>query len=219
MSNIPPDLILEQFELGPLANFLYFIGDAKSKEIAVVDPAWDVDLLCEQADTKGYTVKAVFLTHGHPDHVNGLEKFLSRYDVPAYISKYEAPFYKPEHKNIVEVEDRDKLKVGAIEFTCLLLPGHTPGCQAFLYKNVLISGDVIFVDGCGRCDLPGGDASLMYRSLFLTIKKLPDETIIFPGHNYGPSPYATIGEQKKTNPYLTASDEQDFLIQRMGMSF
>jgi len=216
--NTPKELILKKYELGPLQNILYFIGDAKTKEIAVVDPAWDIDYLWEQVDKNNYTITSVFLTHGHPDHVNGLDKMLDRYDVPAYISKHEADYYKPQHKNIVEVDDHAKLKIGSIEFECLLAPGHTPGCQCFLYKNVLIAGDVIFIDGCGRCDLPGGDAQIMYRSLLNVIKALPDETIIFPGHNYGPTPSDTVGEQKKTNPYLNAKDEQEFLIQRMGMS-
>ncbi|HLF17889.1 MAG TPA: MBL fold metallo-hydrolase [Candidatus Omnitrophota bacterium] len=217
MTNIPKELILKQMELGPLANFLYFIGDAKTKEIAVVDPAWNVDHLCEQAKKNGYTIKAVFLTHGHPDHVNGLEEMLKRHDVPAYISKHEAPFYKPIHKNIVEIDNGKKLKIGNCEFECILAPGHTPGCQCFRYKNVLITGDVLFIDGCGRCDLPGGSAKMMYRSLYQIILKLPDDTLIFPGHNYGPLPFATLAEQKKTNPYLQASSEEDFLYQRMGM--
>jgi glyoxylase-like metal-dependent hydrolase (beta-lactamase superfamily II) len=205
-------------ELGPLDNFLYFIGDVQTKEIAVIDPAWDVDFLCSQADKVGYTITNIFLTHGHPDHVNGLDEILSRHDVPAYISKHEAPFYKPSHKNIVEVDDHQVLKVGNIEFECILTPGHTPGCQCFFYKNVLITGDAIFIDGCGRCDLPGGDAKEMYRSLYDIIMKLPDETILYTGHNYGPTPFATLGSQKKTNPYLLCSSMEEFCQERMGIS-
>src|SRR3990167_1202282 len=114
MSTPPKELILKQMDLGPLQNFLYFIGDARSKEIAVVDPAWDVDYLCAQAESNGYIITSVFLTHGHPDHVNGLHEILSRHNVPAYISRHEAKFYKPKHKNIVAVEDGEKLKVGQI---------------------------------------------------------------------------------------------------------
>ena len=213
---LPKELILKQFELGPLQNFLYFLGDAHSKEIAVVDPAWDVDFLCQEADNNGYKIKSVFLTHGHPDHVNGLDKILKIHDVPAYISRHEAVFYKPRHKNIVEVEDRGKLKVGSINFECILTPGHTPGCQCFKYKDILIAGDTLFIDGCGRCDLPGGSAKIMYDSLYNIVSKLPDQTIIFPGHNYGPAPYATLGEQKETNPYLTCESLEEFLTTRMG---
>lgn len=213
--NKPKNLILEQMELGPLQNFLYFIGDATTKEIAVVDPAWDVNYLRSQAQKHGYKITNIFLTHGHPDHVNGIPELLKTHDVPIYISKHEAPFYKPKHKNIIEVADRQKLKIGNIEFETILMPGHTPGCQAFKYENILITGDAVFVDGCGRCDLPGGNASAMYRSLYEILMKMPDETVIFPGHNYGPTPYATIGSQKKTNPYLQCGSLEEFLQERM----
>jgi len=216
--SIPNNLILKQMELGPLDNFLYFIGDAGTNEIAVIDPAWDVDYLCSQADKAGYKITDIFLTHGHPDHVNGLEEMLSRHDVPVYISKHEADFYMPAHKNIIEIDDGHKLKIGNIEFDCILAPGHTPGCQCFKHEDVLIAGDVIFIDGCGRCDLPGGDAGVMYDSLYEIIMKLPDSTIIYPGHNYGPTPFATLAEQKKTNPYLTCASKKEFLQQRMGIT-
>jgi len=200
-----------------MENFQYFLGDARSKEIAVVDPAWDVDQLCAEAKKNGYKITMVLLTHGHPDHVNGLKEILARQDVPAYISRHEAPFLKPAHKNIVEIEDRQRIKIGGIEIECLLTPGHTPGCQCFLYKNVLICGDTLFVDGCGRCDLPGSDPRQMYRSLYKIIAKLPDETVIYPGHNYGPTPSATLASQKKTNPYLTCDGMEEFLSERMGV--
>ncbi len=214
--NLPENLILEQFEIGPLNNFLYFLGDAATKDIAVVDPAWDVNFLCREAQKKGYRITAVFLTHGHPDHVNGLNEILAQHDVPAYISRHEPDFLTPRHQNIVKVENGDSLTVGSIDFRCLLTPGHTPGCQSFLYENIMISGDAIFIDGCGRCDLPGGDAGVMYDTLYNIIMPLPDDTVIFPGHNYGPTPFATLGSQKRTNPYLTCSSREEFLVHRMG---
>ena len=212
------NLILQQMEIGPMQNFQYFVGDAATGEIAVVDPAWDVNFLCTQAKKQNFKITSVFLTHGHPDHTNGLDELLTRYDVPVYLSKYEAPFYKPQHVNIVEVEDRQKLKIGHIAFECLLTPGHTPGCQCFRYQNILITGDTIFIDGCGRCDLPGGNAKQMYASLYNIVMKLPDSTILYPGHNYGPTSSATLGSQKKTNPYLSCKSLDEFLSQRMGIA-
>ncbi len=215
--NLPDNLILKQMEVGPADNFIYFIGDAKTKEIAVVDPAWDVDYLCSEAEKEGLTITCILLTHGHPDHVNGLDEILSKHDVPAYISKHEAAYYKPKHKNIVEVEDGEKIKIGNIEIECILTPGHTPGGHCLKYENVLITGDTIFIDGCGRCDLPGGDAKKMYTSLYDILMKLPDETLLYVGHHYGPTAVATLGSQKKTNPYLLCSSMKEFLQQRMGL--
>lgn len=217
--NLPENMILRQMEIGPMQNFQYFIGDANTKEIAVVDPAWDVSYLCTQADKNGFKIVCVFLTHGHMDHVNGLEEFLKEHDVPVYMSRHEAVLYKPQHKNMVWVEDRQKIKIGKMEWECLWTPGHSPGCHCLYYKNVLIAGDTIFIDGCGRCDLPGSDPKQQYHSLFNVIMPLPDETILFTGHNYGPLPYATLGQQKKTNPYLLCHSMKEFLQERMGIVF
>lgn len=212
---MPGKMILKQMELGPLQNFLYFIGDPQTKEIAVVDPAWDVSYLRREAGKSGYKIVAVFLTHGHPDHVNGLDEFLKHHDVPVYMSRHEYPIFVPKCTNLEKIDDRQILKVGNVEFECLHTPGHSPGCQCFRYGNILIAGDTIFIDGCGRCDLPGSDPKQMYKSLYQTIMKLPDTTIIYPGHNYGPAPFATLAEQKKTNPYLQAESLEDFLYHRM----
>jgi len=213
------NLIVQQMQVGPMENFIYFVGDAQTKKIAVVDPAWDVGFLCQEAERQGFSIEAVLLTHGHPDHVNGLEDMLARYDVPAYISRHEAKLFKPVHKNLIETDDHQKLTIGGVEFECLWTPGHSPGCQCFYSQNVLIAGDAIFIDGCGRCDLPGSDPKAMYRSLYNVIMKLSDETMIYPGHDYGPVPYATLASQKKTNPYLSCRSQEEFLSHRMGIAF
>ena len=210
-------LLIKQYELGPMANFLYLIGDAAAKEIAIVDPAWDVPFLRDQAQKLGLTITSVFLTHGRPDHVNGLPEILKTHDVPVYISKHEAAFYKPKCKNLIEVEDREKLKIGNVEFECILTPGHTPGCQCFLAGKHMITGDALFIDGCGRCDLPGGNAKAMYNSLYNILMKLPDDITIYPGHNYGGTPTDTIANQKQTNPYLQCESLEEFLGERMGL--
>ncbi|HBR14019.1 MAG TPA: hypothetical protein DD723_00540 [Candidatus Omnitrophica bacterium] len=213
------DLLIKQMEVGPMGNYVYFLGDAKTKEVAVVDPAWDVDFICNAAAQEGWKISAILLTHGHPDHTNGLNDLLSKQDVPAYISKFEASFFKPRHKNIRETEDHEKIKIGNIEIECLLTPGHTPGCQCYKTGEILVTGDTLFIDGCGRVDLPGGNARVMYNTLYNIILKLPESTMIYPGHHYGDAAFATLRSQKKTNPYLLCSSMEEFLQERMGLSF
>ena len=91
------------------------------------------------------------------------------------------------------------------------MPGHTPGSQCFLVKDNLVSGDTLFVRGCGRCDLPGGDPAKMYESLTKTLMKLPDSTVLYPGHNYADEPSASFSDEKKRNPYLVCSSLDSFL--------
>lgn len=210
-------LLIQQYEIGPLNNFLYLLGDPETKEMAIVDPAWDVDFLAREAKRLGYKITKVFLTHAHPDHVNGLDKLLSMYAVPVYISKFEYAPLRPRVQGLVDVTEKDKLSVGKISFDILHTPGHTPGCQCFLSQGQLISGDTLFIDGVGRCDLPGGDAKVMYHSLSNIIMKLPDETVVYPGHNYGNTATDTIANQKQTNPYLQCNNLNEFLVERMGL--
>lgn len=212
------DLILKQMEVGGMDNFEYFIGDSSTGEVAVVDPAWDVDFLRDEAKRNGYTITSIFLTHGHMDHVNGVDELLSTHDIPVIISKYETGVYLRGCKDVKKVSDRDKVKIGNLEIECLHTPGHTAGGQCFRYGNVLITGDTVFIDGCGRCDLPGSDPKAMYHALYDIIMKLPDTVVLYPGHNYGPTPYATLASQKKTNPYFQCQDIEEFLSRRMGLS-
>lgn len=215
--DIPKELIFKQIPNGPMDNFQYLIGCSATNEVAIVDPAWDVRVLSQAAESAGYKVTTVLFTHGHMDHVNGLDDIMKIYDVPAYFPAAEADMYKPTHKNLNFFNENETLTIGNIKLKTFLTPGHSPGSTGYLYKNIYIAGDTIFIDGCGRCDLPGSDPRQQYHSLYDIVMKLPDETLLFTGHNYGPTPYDTLGEQKKTNPYLTCKNEEEFLMQRMGM--
>jgi len=211
------NLILEQIELGPMLNFVYMIGDPATKKVAVVDPAWDVQQIINVAKEKDYSIEAILLTHGHYDHVDGVSQLKEQYDVEVYLSKQEADFHIPQCSKLVMTEDHQIIKIGNIEIECIQTPGHTPGCQCYRSKGVLLTGDTLFVDGCGRCDFPGGDVHAMYDSLYNVVKKLPDELIVYPGHLYGPVPYAVLGDLKKNNPFLNCQSREEFLSDRMGM--
>ena len=212
------ELIVEQIQIGPMANFTYLVGSRSSREVAVVDPAWEVDGILDRIDEQGYTLTAALATHYHPDHIGGgmgghsiagVTQLLERSPVKVYAHRDEAAGVRKvtgiSESDLVKVDSGDKLTVGGIEIEFLHTPGHTPGSQCFRIKNTLVSGDTLFIDGCGRVDLPGSDSEQMFRSL-QKLKALPDETLLLPGHNYSNVPNATMGEAKQVNAYLAVRD-------------
>jgi hydroxyacylglutathione hydrolase len=212
---MPPSIYLKQVELGPMANYVYFIGDPKTRQVAVVDPAWDVDRIVEMAQEQDLTIAQILITHSHFDHINGVEELLNRTKAKVYINKAEAEFMKAMWPDLVKVGSGDTTNVGDVQITFLHTPGHTPGSQCFLVQNNLISGDTLFIGACGRCDLPGSNPEDMYYSLTQRLTKLDDRTMVFPGHNYAARPYSTIADEKRFNPYLQFQSLEDFL--RRGM--
>ena len=212
------ELIVEQIQVGPMANFTYIVGSRSTREVAVVDPAWEIDELLNHIAERDYTLTAALATHYHPDHVGGgmggrniagVVELLAKNPVKIYAHRDEAAGVKRvtgiSESDLVKVDSGDKLAVGPIEIEFLHTPGHTPGSQCFRIKNTLVSGDTLFIDGCGRVDLPGADSDEMYRSL-QKLKALPDDTLLLPGHNYSAVPNATMGETKRMNAYLAVKD-------------
>lgn len=210
------NLILKQMEVGPMENFIYFIGDKDTKEVAVIDPAWDVDFIINEAKQNDLKIKAALITHGHFDHCNGVEELLKHLDIPIYTNKTEADFFKFNWgENIKKTNSSDKIKIGNIEIEFVHTPGHTPGSQCFLVKNNLVSGDTLFINGCGRCDLPGGNAEQMFDTIYNKLMKMNNDTIIFPGHNYAAVKQDTLENQKKTNPYMQYDNLMAFIGKRL----
>jgi hydroxyacylglutathione hydrolase len=210
-------IYLKQFELGPMGNYVYFIGDPNTREVAVVDPAWDVDRIVALAEEEGLTISNILITHSHFDHINGVEGLLHRTKAKVYINKLEAEFMKAVWPELVKVDSGDTMHLGDVDITFLHTPGHTPGSQCFLVHDRLISGDTLFIGACGRCDLPGSNPEDMYYSLTHKLAKLDDRTLVFPGHHYAARPYSTIADEKRFNPYLQFQSLQDFLRRGMGI--
>src|SRR5579862_2048731 len=217
-------IYLRQAELGPMANYVYLIGDPVTRKMAVVDPAWDVDAIIEHANREGYSIEQILITHYHQDHlggkmmgqsIEGAADMLAKIKAKVYLNKHEAEGAKKvaglSDSDIVKVDSGDVFKVGELEVKYLHTPGHTPGSQCFLVDGNLISGDTLFVNSCGRVDLPGSDPEAMYYSLNQTLKNLPEETVVFPGHAYSNEPNSTIGRQKRTNMYMRFPSLDDFL--------
>ena len=208
-------LLVHQMAIGPADNFIYFWGDAESKEVAIVDPAWDVPFILSEAERLGLTITMILLTHGHGDHVNGVADMLASHDIPVYLSADEHEKYRPK-VDLIDMHDGDQLTIGNVTFDVLSTPGHSPGGVCFRYENHMIVGDTLFIDGCGRCDLVGSDVNAMYDSIHGRLMTQADDTIIYVGHNYGPTATDTIGNQKKTNRFMLAASREAFVKERLG---
>jgi glyoxylase-like metal-dependent hydrolase (beta-lactamase superfamily II) len=214
-------LYFKQLEIGPMQNYVYLIGSLETRKVAVVDAAWEIDTILKIAKQDEMEITHAFVTHTHPDHVgggfagmeiDGVTELLEKCKAKVVVHKAEAEFLKGlSASDLIKTDHGDKIVVGGIEIELMHTPGHTPGSQCFLVDNRIVSGDTLFIDACGRVDFPGGNPEQMYNSLTQKLMALPDETILFPGHNYAALPHATIGEQKKTNPYLRFTSLKQFL--------
>jgi hydroxyacylglutathione hydrolase len=223
-------IYLRQEQLGPMANYVYLIGDPLTHKAVVVDPAWDVEAICNIAASDGYEIDKILITHYHPDHlgghmmgqtIEGAAEMLERIKAKVYLHKDEAALSKRvaglSDSDIVAVDSGDTASVGNLTLRFIHTPGHTPGSQCFLVDGKLISGDTLFIGSCGRVDLPGSDPEQMYYSLNQKLRNLDDATVVYPGHAYAPEPNSTIGEQKRRNMYMRFDTLDDFL-DAMGYS-
>jgi len=206
-----------------MVNFVYVIGDRAKRECVLVDPAWDVDGLLALIDADGMKLVGALGTHYHPDHiggsmfgfeVEGLPRLLEKRPVPIHVHRAESHGVRVvtrlSESDLVLHDADDVLSVGDIPIRLLHTPGHTPGSQCFLVADRLVAGDTLFVQGCGRVDLPGGDADEMYRTLTQRLAALADEIVLYPGHDYGDQPAATLGETRRSNYTLRMSTLDDW---------
>jgi glyoxylase-like metal-dependent hydrolase (beta-lactamase superfamily II) len=198
-----------------MQNFVYLVGDREAGECLVVDPAWDVQSIVDAATADGMRIVGALVTHYHPDHVGGqifgmhiegLPKLMAINPCPVHVHADEAHGVRVvtglATTDLSIVRGGDVVTVGSVEVKCLHTPGHTPGSQCFRCGGALLSGDTLFLQGCGRVDLPGGDADEMRRTLTTRLSALPDDLVLYPGHDYGDRPSAPLGFVRATNPFL-----------------
>ena len=203
----PTDQVAHQ-----MVNFSYLIGDRATGECLVVDPAYDVDGLLAVAAADGMRVTGALVTHYHPDHcggsmmgidIEGISALVERTGVPIHVQRAESEWVsKVTGLGDAELHAHDPgdvVTVGSVPVELIHTPGHTPGSQCFLVNGCLVSGDTLFLEGCGRTDLPGGDPEALYQSLTQTLAKVPDDTILFPGHQYSVASSARMGDTRSTN--------------------
>lgn len=197
-----------------MQNFIYFIGDREKGECLVIDPAWDVRDIVRVAAEDDMRIVGALATHYHPDHVGGemfgfsvegLPTLMEVNPCPVHLHKAEAEGVKVvtglSDSDLVLHEGNDRISVGDIEVELLHTPGHTPGSACFRVKDALLAGDTLFLQGCGRVDLPGGDKEEMRRTLTQRLATLPDDMELYPGHAYG-GEHASMKVVRATNPSL-----------------
>lgn len=211
-------LYVKQLQLGPMENFVYLVGAEGAPEVAVVDPAWEVDAIFRAAEADGKRIACAVVSHCHQDHVNGLPELLGKLDVPVYAQKRELEF-SSDLRSVGDAmhgaDPGEEIQIGPLKARLLHTPGHTPGSHCLLVEDALVSGDTVFVNTCGRCDLRGGSPEDMFRSISQVLMKLPPETRLLPGHDYGDVPVSTLARERERNPYFQHQDLESFIGYRM----
>lgn len=194
-----------------MVNFVYAIGDRATGECVLIDPAYDPGAILDTVVADGMTVTGVLATHYHADHIggaimgfdiSGVAALLERHSCPVHVQRDEVPWVVRAsgltEGDLVAHDSGDIVRVGDVEIQLVHTPGHTPGSQCFLVDAKLVSGDTLFLDGCGRTDLPGSDHGQMIESLH-RLSRVDDDVVLYPGHRYSFASSATMGAVKQSN--------------------
>jgi hydroxyacylglutathione hydrolase len=191
-------MIVKQIPVGPMDVFSYLIGCEKTREALVIDPGGDVERIVAQAKEEDLTIRFIFNTHHHWDHTDGNEALKKMTGARIVMHALEDDFLKGPSKADIRLKDETTFQVGEIPFQIFHTPGHSPGGLCLYAQGQLFTGDTLFVGDSGRTDLAGGHRPTLGASI-RRLMALPDDTIVWPGHDYGPTPSSTIGNEKRTN--------------------
>ena len=196
---------VHQIQVGGMQNFSYILEDEETEEAIIIDPSWDLKNIEQAIKRNDLKIKYIVNTHHHIDHTLGNEAMAKL--TGAKIIQHEAS----ELKHDLTVTDGDKITFGDSELSIIHTPGHSKDGICLVGDGKIFSGDTLFVGNCGRIDLPGGSSKELYRSLFEIISNLDDNLVLYPGHNYGPTPTSTLGKEKATNFVMQKRTEQEFI--------
>jgi glyoxylase-like metal-dependent hydrolase (beta-lactamase superfamily II) len=218
------DFAIDDPVAAQMVNFVYLIGDRQTGEAVAVDPAYRVGEILDVLAGDGMRLVGVLATHHHPDHVGGslmghaiegIGALLEAQPVPVHVHRDEAEWVRRTTgvtaSDLVAHDSGDIVKVGEVPVEMLHTPGHTPGSQCFLVDRMLVSGDTLFLNGCGRTDLPGSDSDAMYESL-QRLASLPEDTAVFPGHRYSDASAATMAAVKEVNYVFKPATKEQWLV-------
>jgi hydroxyacylglutathione hydrolase len=213
VAGLPPAPQVVQIEVGLLQNFCEILFCPDTRVAAIVDPAWEVDRLLREVAARDLRVTHALITHTHEDHVEGVAELVRRTGASVVVSPREAAAIAAGAPLRTDAVDRLDITLGRCGVRVLDTPGHTVGGTCYLADGFVITGDVLFVGGCGRTDFPGGDNAAMWRSL-QRLAALPEETRVYPGHDYGATPTSTLAHELRENPYLRCATFEEFRARR-----
>lgn len=206
-------LKVEQLVLGPVNTNCYFALNQETKELLIIDPADQPEQIFQKAAQMEGNPVAVLLTHGHFDHISAAEAVRDKYDIPVYACPNEEEMLREPSVNMTQYygspvsmkaditpSDLEVFETAGFMVQMIFTPGHTKGscCYYFKDENVLFSGDTLFHGSVGRTDFPGGSAAQIVESLHRLVDALPEETVVYPGHDMS----TTIGYEKRYNPFV-----------------
>jgi glyoxylase-like metal-dependent hydrolase (beta-lactamase superfamily II) len=200
---------------GQLSQNCYLVADRRRREAVIIDPGEEPEMFLAELDTRAWTLRAIWLTHAHVDHIMGVGAVKRATGVPIHLHPLDRPIYDalPQFsawlgKELevppppdVELAGGGRLTVGSFEFEVRFTPGHSPGSVSFAGNGRVFGGDVLFSGSVGRTDLPGGDFATLMSTIQSQFLSLPDSTIVHSGHG----PDTTIGVERLTNPFITGS--------------
>ncbi len=207
---------IEQIPVGSMQVFCYLVYDEEQKEGILIDPAGNEKELVEHLRQEGIKLRYIVNTHAHPDHTSGNRAIREATGASVVMHELDDAFsQRPEIIMFsrtmgfdaagpadVRVKDGDELAFGNLKMKFLHTPGHTPGGCCILIDGNLFTGDTLFVGAVGRTDFPGGSYEQLIQSLQELVRKLPPQTVVWPGHDYGDSPQSTLKHEAETNPYI-----------------
>jgi hydroxyacylglutathione hydrolase len=194
-----------QIPVGPMQNFAYLVLEERSMEALAIDSGWEIQPITRVTQGEGMKVKYVCATHGHFDHVETMEALAS--ELGAATVAFDGSELRPQ----IGVRDGSSLRLGERVVEVIHTPGHTEDSVCYYDGAHLFTGDTLFIGAWGRTDLPGGSSEKLFSSLHDVIMRLPESTVVYPGHDYGEVPFRSIGDEAKKNPALLAGSIGEFL--------
>jgi hydroxyacylglutathione hydrolase len=209
------DLEIVAIPNGQFAENCYLVADSGGREAVIIDPGEDVPRFLAELERRGWKLQAIWLTHGHIDHIMGVADVHAATGAPIHLHPLDRPLYDalPQYGGWVGMElksppapqvaldEGQRLKIGSYSFEVRFTPGHSPGSVSFLGPGVIFGGDVLFNGSIGRTDLPGGNAATLLHTIQTEFLSLPDSSVVHSGHGLD----TTIGVERLTNPFLTGA--------------